>query len=368
MSGNTSIVSATPGFVVGTYGAKPVRNSVMNLAAPGGGFVTRGDFGVTQNGAGAMNVNIAAGGAFVLPTAVTRQGPYYCQNDSSYNTNTNGGYTWTAADPTNPRIDLLCIEVKDNAEDASGSTGWRFRIIDGVAGAGATHQLEVGSWPAIPAGVLPIAAIRVPAAATTLTTTNITNLNPMCGLGQASVNYVAAVETTTGTAFGRLVSTAGTADFAMVYVPNGLSEVEVGYRALVLSAAAAGTHSFAMFINGTQWKIPVLRGVPIVHQYDVVPTLGTKYAQITTVNGSPVSATTGLLSVTPDSTTDETFETSPTVIAAPNATTGMSSVNLTGSYHRLAGLTAGWNVIELRYKASANTITGKNRTTVARVV
>jgi len=365
MSGNTTIVQSTPGFVTGTYGAKALRNAVSAWLQNRPGVASSGDFAVSQRGAGAnMSVDIAAGGAYIAPAAVTRQGMYYVQYDSTYNTSSNGGYTWTAADATNPRIDLVCLEVKDNAEDASGATGLRFRIVDGTPNASATHQLATTYWPAVPTGCVPIAAIRVPATATTLTTTNITNLNPLAGPVAAN-NYIAAAESTSSASLTRLTTANGTADFCCVYVPSSTSVVEIAHRSLVSMTAASGTQSFAFFANDTQLKIPVSRSAPIVTSAQIT-SLGTKYTQMATTGPSGnVTATTGIFSIGADSTTDITFETSPTLMATSgNTTTAIAP----GAFTQWTGFTAGWNIVELRYSTSASTLNVKNRSTIVRVL
>jgi hypothetical protein len=365
MSGNTTIVSSTPGFVVGTYGAKQVRNVVAAHMMNRPGLAARGDFAVTQRGAGAnMSVDIAAGGAYVAPSQVTRQGMYYVQSDAAYNTSSDGGYSWTAADATNPRIDLVCLEVKDNAEDASGATGLRFRVIDGTPNASATHQLLTTYWPAIPTGCVPIAAIKIPATDTSISTTDITNLNPLAG-PIATRNYIATAESTSGTAMGRLVNSNGTADFGCIYVPSTESVVEVMFKGLFAANVATGNHDIAIFVNDAQVALPRLQAAPTASYSRL--TFGTKYTQAATTYtanlSTGASSTGGGISAAANSTTDETFESAPTHFAYASTT----SLATTGSFIPITFCTAGWNVIEVRYQASANTVTGKNRTTMVRL-
>jgi len=182
MSGVTGIVSATPAFVPGSFDAQDVRLATLGNLRPG--LYETGDFAVSQRAAGAnMSLDIGAGRCFISPGDASQQGVYLARlatADAPYNTLADGGYTWTAADATNPRIDLVCIEVED--QDFSGSyTGYKFRIVDGTPNAGATSQNVTTYWPAIPSGAIAVAAVRVPATATTLTTANITNLNPVGG-------------------------------------------------------------------------------------------------------------------------------------------------------------------------------------------
>jgi hypothetical protein len=349
MSGNTTIVSSTPGFVVGTYGAKQVRNAALAMYAGRPGLVSRGDFAVTQRGAGAnMSVDIAAGAAIVYPASVTRQGPYYVQSDATYNTSSDGGYSWTAADATNPRIDLVCLEVKDNAEDASGSTGLRFRVVDGTPNASATHQLATTYWPAVPTGCVPIAAIKIPATDTSISTTDITNLNPIAGPNQAySLNSTA--ETTTSSSYARLSSP----DFVCVYVPHAYARVRVFSEGQWKISVASGTQGITLYLNDAQIKgRNATNGAPAVTE--ATATLGTFLSRFTTAtaSGAPYYVVAGATSDVSNITTG--------VVSGAAAGVGVAV--------EISQLAAGWYVIEQRYKTSANTLTVDERSMWAEVI
>lgn len=357
MSGNTSLVSSTPGFVVGTYGALDLRNAALANTYPG--LFASGDFTVSQRAAGAnMSVDITQGRAFADP-GNTHQGLYFARRTSAtaYNTSADGGYTWTAADATNPRIDLLCLEVKDTAEDASGVTGWRFRIVDGTPSASATHQLETAAWPTIPSGVLPLAAIRVPAAATTITTANITNLNTVGG-GRAETLKIATTETTTSTTYTRLA----TPDFLCVYVPSASSRVRFGYKAQWKISAATGTQAVALFVNGNQIKGPLPGGAPAAAEL-VLGSLGTFYSHLSSAGTLSGNNPNGFISQA-GATADVSDVATGEILWAAYTTT---NVYTPGTFE-LFGLPAGWYVLEVRYKTSLNTLSVQNRYTWSEVI
>lgn len=359
MSGNTSIVSSTPGFVVGTYGAKQVRNAMSAWIANRPGLAAYGDFAVTQRAAGAnMSVDIGAGGAYVYPAAVTRQGPYYVQSDTTFNTSSNGGYTWTAADATNPRIDLVCLEVKDTVEDASGTTGLRYRIVDGTPNASASHQLATTYWPAVPTGCVPIAAVRIPAAATTITTANITNLNPIAGNG-GTYSSVATAETTTSASYTRLA----TPDFCTVYVPHSNARIRLFSEGNWKISVATGTQGVSLFLNDTQLKNRVASpGAPTAGGYEIT-SLGTFTSRFMTTNSANGGATVQFYASFAGATSDVSNVTTGISGAAlgSGVTLGVSAIDITQ-------LAAGWYVIEQRYKTSANTLTVSARSMWAEVM
>lgn len=357
MSGSTSLVSSTPDFVTNAtgFGGQDVRAGTLVNDIPG--LFASGDFAVSQRGAGAaMSVDIAQGRAMVDPQQATHQGLYVVRRTTgtAYNTNADGGYTWTASDPSNPRIDLLCIEVKDTDMDASGTTGWRFRVVDGTPNAGATHQLITTYWPAVPTGCVPIAAIRVPAAATTLTTANITSLNPICGARPAA-NPITTNETTTSSSFTRLA----TPDFVFAYVPAN-SRVRWCYKSQWKISVASGTQGAALFINSTQLQYGVATGAPSVANF-LGASLATLYSHLASTPSSPAAFTSIGLTTGSETSTDASDVATGQMLSVDKSANAVAPIEI-------FGLAAGWYVFEMQYKTSANTLSVQNRKSWVEVV
>lgn len=134
----------------------------------GEGVVGSGDMAVAQRGAGAnMSVDIAAGVAWVKGDDSALQPTYRCYNDSTVN------IAVTAADASNPRIDIVIAEVRD-AAFAGVSTDWRPRVVAGTpAGSPAV--------PATPNNAIKLADVSVPALDTTIGTAQITDRRPHYG-------------------------------------------------------------------------------------------------------------------------------------------------------------------------------------------
>lgn len=138
---------------------------------PGGshGVAGNDDFKVTAQGSPNMTVAVAAGFALILQDANAHAGSGSIYNDASVNV------TVTAAHATLLRTDLICLQMRDNVEDALTFNDWRVFCHPGTAGAGV---------PAPPLGCLVIAQIGVTAAATAITNAMITNTRPyLCALG-----------------------------------------------------------------------------------------------------------------------------------------------------------------------------------------
>lgn len=352
----STVVDATPAFVAGSFGAQDIRLATMSNELPG--LFESGHFASTQRAAGAnMSVDLATGAALLSPGSATLQGSYVGYNETAgYNTSSTGGMTWPAADGANPRIDLLCLEVRDTAEDGSGSTGFGLRLETGTANAGATHQNFTAYWPTVPTGCVPIAAVRMPAAATTITTANITNLNPVAG-GRSAYSYAATADTTASTTYTRLT----THDGVFVYVPHANARVRVFMESHWKISAASGTQGVTLFLNDTQVKVRnATNGAPVVGGYEQT-SIGTFYSRLTTSVYDSGGATIQLFFSVAGATADVTDVT--TGVAGYSAAAGEPPGGV-----EISQLAAGWYLIEPRYKTSANTLSVRERRVWAEVV
>lgn len=127
-----------------------------------GGIVTTGDLTVTQNGTPNMTVNVAAGVAYIRGTSVSNQGIYRCLASSTTNLTISGAHA------TLVRWDLVVGRVYDNTHDGSGQNAWALEIVPGTPSGSPAE-------PTLPASSFKIARVTVGAAATSITTGNISN-------------------------------------------------------------------------------------------------------------------------------------------------------------------------------------------------
>ncbi len=151
------LAAASLGIVVETF-----VNSVTAVT-PGHGLSRLGDLAVTQNGTPNMSVNVAKGSALITGNSVLAQGVYAVTNDATVN------LAIATADATNPRRDLVVVQVRDNTTDASGFNDARLFVVTGTPAASPVD-------PAIPAGCLVLARVAVAALATSIVNANITML------------------------------------------------------------------------------------------------------------------------------------------------------------------------------------------------
>ena len=124
------------------------------------GIVRSADLAVTASSG--MNLSVASGWAAILGTYQTNMGTYMAYNDAAATA------TITTADPTNPRIDLVCITVNDAAYSGSLNSV-AINVVKGTA-AGSP------SVPSTPTNSIALAQVAVAAGATTISSGNITDV------------------------------------------------------------------------------------------------------------------------------------------------------------------------------------------------
>lgn len=141
---------------------------------------------VTTAGSG-LGVNVAAGGAFVLGDSAATQGYYHVYNDATV------VKTHAAADPTNPRIDLVIARVNDAAYSGVSNT-WTLEIVTGVAA---------------PAPVAPAAPVTSIILAQVLITAGLTGPIPSGNITDTRTAYKFCAENGSGGWGGDVIYTAG---------------------------------------------------------------------------------------------------------------------------------------------------------------
>lgn len=156
----------------GSHTAENDRLGMQGIVGTQGVGAGSGEMQVTQSGTPAMSVVVAAGWAWILGTTSATQGMYSTYNDA------NTTLTVTAANPSLPRIDRVCVTVRDAAY-AGASNDVILQVVAGTAAASP-------SAPATPASSLSLATIAVAAGATTITNANITDTRTRAALSMVS--------------------------------------------------------------------------------------------------------------------------------------------------------------------------------------
>jgi hypothetical protein len=144
----------------GSYPAQYDRLTAQALWATTG-IIGSTSLAVTQNSPAGMSVRIASGWAAIVGTTTTNMGVYTVFNDATTVA------TITAADLTNPRIDLVCVTVRDAFYSGANNDV----IFNVVAGTPAGSPVA----PATPANSIALATVAVAANASTIVTADITD-------------------------------------------------------------------------------------------------------------------------------------------------------------------------------------------------
>lgn len=148
-------------------GSHPAENDRLTMQAI---FNTTGVIGltaaptslqVTQNSPAGMSVIVKSGWAAIVGTTQANMGVYSAYNDAD------AIATITTANPSNPRIDRICLTVSDAYYSGSSNTV----AINVVAGTPATSPTA----PSTPANSISLATVAVAAGATSILTANITD-------------------------------------------------------------------------------------------------------------------------------------------------------------------------------------------------
>lgn len=145
----------------GSHTAENDRLTANQIVWAQTGVRRTNDLVVSQSGTPGMSVSIAAGWAIVVGNFTTNMGAYSIYNDAAVTG------TITAADPTNPRIDRVCLTVNDSAY--TGSTN--IVSVNVVAGTPAGSP----SAPATPTNSISLATVLVGAGVTSIVNANITD-------------------------------------------------------------------------------------------------------------------------------------------------------------------------------------------------
>lgn len=177
---------ATTATITPTLGSAPVTLQAGNYSAIDDrrfwtaslqeGVLSGGSYQVIQRAAGAnMTVDVASSvgnGAVVQGDSVTAQGAYFVPPTAS-----NVNVDIAAADATNPRNDLVVLEVKDDQHDASGLNLARVRVITGTPNASAAIGNAPGAngTPALPSSCMLLAVVNVTAGLTSVVTARISD-------------------------------------------------------------------------------------------------------------------------------------------------------------------------------------------------
>lgn len=171
-------------------GSHPAENDRLTTQALWAttGIIKDTSLAVTQNTPPGLSVRVASGWAAIVGTIQSNMGTYVGYNDAIT------VLSITTADPTNPRIDRVCMTVND-----SYYTGALDNVIlQVVAGTPAGSPVA----PALPANSISLATVAVGAGATAITTANITDTRVLVTTNIPETGDISSVTAGTGLSGG----------------------------------------------------------------------------------------------------------------------------------------------------------------------
>ena len=171
-------------------GSHPAENDRLTTQALWAttGIINASSLEVTQNSPAGMSVRVASGWAAIVGTTQAHMGTYVGYNDDIVVLGV------TTADPTNPRIDRVCMTVNDAYYTGSLNNV----VLQVVAGTPAGSPVA----PATPANSISLATVAIAAGATALTTANITDTRVLVTTNIPESGDISSVTAGTGLSGG----------------------------------------------------------------------------------------------------------------------------------------------------------------------
>lgn len=171
-------------------GSHPAENDRLTTQALWAttGIIKNDSLAVTQNTPAGLSVLVSSGWAAIVGTTQANMGTYVGFNDGTVTLSIN------AADPTNPRIDLVCMTVNDAYYTGSLNNV----ILQVVAGTPASSPVA----PTLPANSINLATVAVGANATSIIDANITDTRVLVTTNIPEVGDISAVVAGTGLSGG----------------------------------------------------------------------------------------------------------------------------------------------------------------------
>lgn len=164
-------VQTVPGYLQNATGTNA---NVFRVSATApfsqAGVLTAGELSVAAQTTPNMSVKVNAGRAKVAGTSVSPPSGYTFTTQGFYDVLNDGVITATiaASNPTQPRIDVVCLQVQDSSYAGSTDTA-QITVVTGTAA-------SIPAVPAIPANSLALANVAVAANATSIVSGNITQV------------------------------------------------------------------------------------------------------------------------------------------------------------------------------------------------
>ena len=248
-------------------GSHPAENDRLTTQALWAttGIISPSSLAVTASAPANMSINIAAGWAAVVGTIQPNMGTYVAYNDGTVN------IAITTANPTNPRIDLVCLTVQDSYYTGSADDV----ILQVIAGTPASSPVA----PALPANSISLATVAVAAGALSITNGNITDT-------RVSVTTNLPIGDITGVTAGTGLSGGGTSGSVTLAIDTAVTADLTTAQTLTNKTLTSPTINTPT-VSGGSFTTPTLTS-PLIN-VGINTQTGTTYTTVLADNGKLVT-------------------------------------------------------------------------------